>query len=308
MRNTQLLVYAPGPAQIERTAEDREVELLSLANALYCAMSSLPDELAYHGEVLTFQKSNALGSEIDSLKLDTDKYSLHLMTQLGHFMINHHRVRAQAPWLYEGDEGTARSGQIDRQAANSEWLKYMNAADEIVSVVRNSSIQHYKYVNPFLVHTLWFAAAAQCSCRVLGPPSLVKYRRLADSNLELIRLTIDHFIGFWGSTERLKDKLARMEHGLKNLMEQRSGMVSGEERAQRPAPAPTMGGELVSGAVNLASNNNTLVDSTTADSWTAILAPDNDFFDGTFAGLDSFPYGLDDLLIPYDSSFINMDI
>lgn len=308
MRNTQLLVYSPGAAQTNKSAEDREVELLSLANALYCTMSSLPEELAYHGEVLTFQKSDTSFSEIDSLQLDTDKYSLHLMTQLGHFMINHHRVRAQAPWLNEGGNGTSRSAQIDGQAGNAEWLKYMNAADEIVSVVRNSSIQHYKYVNPFLVNTLWFAAAAQCSCRVLGPPSLVKYRRLADSNLELIRLTIDHFIEFWGSTERLKDKLARMEHGLKNLMEQRNGLANGEDRPQRQAPTLRMGQVQDNAARSPASYNNVLVDSTTTDNWTAILAPDNDFFDGTFAGLDSFPYGLDDLLIPYDSSFMNMDI
>jgi hypothetical protein len=143
----------------------------------------------------------------------------------------------------------------------------MNASEEIVTVVRNSSRDHHKYVNPFLANTLWFAAAAQCACKVFGPATFNK--RLTSSNLDLLKLTIDRFILFYNGMENLKGKLARIEAGLKSLMA--SGDVHREHR-QQPARSSEVDAARGSGvlqnttdaqsaphAINTTSNTNSLL-------------------------------------------------
>ncbi|KAK4671665.1 hypothetical protein QC764_607830 [Podospora pseudoanserina] len=228
MRNTQRIVYPVGSAlqsMNENHAETNQDELNIMANTLYCTVTSFPTSLVYQGETLDFRpKASAQSSPegINPRQEHADKYSLHLMTQLCRFMIYHHKICARTPWLAhqkgsnDGRQGEGNNDPRDAQQANSEWSNYINASDEIVTVVRNSSRDHYKFVNPFLVNTLWFGAAAQCACKVFGPASFNK--RLTISNLDLLKLTIDRYISFWGGMENLKGKLARIETALQSLM------------------------------------------------------------------------------------------
>ncbi|KAK0666799.1 putative fungal-specific transcription factor [Cercophora samala] len=229
MRNTQRIVYPVGSAlqsMNENHTEANQDELNIMANTLYCTVTSFPASLVYQGETLDFRPKASAQTSPDGIinprQEHADKYSLHLMTQLCRFMIYHNKICARTPWLAH-QKGTNESGHgegnddpRDSQQANSEWSNYMNASDEIVTVVRNSSRDHYKFVNPFLVNTLWFAAAAQCACKVFGPASFNK--RLTISNLDLLKLTIDRYISFWGGMENLKGKLARIETALQSLM------------------------------------------------------------------------------------------
>lgn len=224
MRNTQRIVYPSGSAMKAvsgKPFETNQDELDIMANSLYCTVTSVPTELLYKGETLDFRLDPSGAHRFR--QEDADKYSLHLMTQLCRFMIYHHKICAHAPWLSKG-ASTDSTAQV-----NSEWSNYMNASDEIVTVVRNSSRDHYKYVNPFLANTLWFAAAAQCACRVFGPPTYNK--RLTGSRLDLLKLTIDQFISFWDGMDNLKNKLARIEARLKNLMDT---PANGTEGGQEP--------------------------------------------------------------------------
>ena len=68
---------------------------------------------------------------------------------------------------------------------------------------------------------------------MFGPESLD--RRVADSNLTLLRLTVERYITFWGSADTLKSKLARMEQGLKSLMAREIG----ESAQSKKTPAST---------------------------------------------------------------------
>ena len=219
MRNTQRIVYPAGSAIKSLSPKDAETtqsELDIMANCLYCTVASLPSSLLYQGQTLDFRpRSSSASFDINPRQEHADKYSIHLMTQLCRFMIYHHKICARAPWLSLSKPASDQTPEAIAQA-NSEWSNYMSASDDIVLVVRNSSRDHYKYVNPFLANTLWFAAAAQCACKVFGPPSFNK--RLTSSNLDLLKLTIDRFISFWNGTENLNRKLARIEVGLKNLM------------------------------------------------------------------------------------------
>ncbi|KAK4161038.1 putative fungal-specific transcription factor [Cladorrhinum sp. PSN259] len=231
MRNTQRIVYPAGPA-IQRfvdkagsnngaEAPSNHDELSIMANCLYCTLASLPAGLAYQGETLDFRLPK------ESRQEHSDKYSIHLMTQLCRFMIYHHKICARAPWLRpslnksppppsNNPHSTKEEYKDGKYQVSSEWSNYMSAADEIVTLVRNSSRDHYRYVNPFLLNTIWFSAAAQCACLVFGP--LEFNRRVASSNLDLLKITIDKFVEFWGGMEGLKAKLARIEAGLVSLV------------------------------------------------------------------------------------------
>lgn len=166
MRNTQVLVYCRSTSEAEQNVQDRQADLTCMANNLYCTISSLPARLIYNCERLAFPPLTDLLADVNDLQLHSDVYSIHLMTQLCNFMINHHQISSQAPWLsQDGDRAfepslpAANSNLSNR--TNAEWTKYMSAAEDIVTVVRNSARHHYRYVNPFLVNTLW------CKCNPL---------------------------------------------------------------------------------------------------------------------------------------------
>ncbi|KAH8904819.1 hypothetical protein BR93DRAFT_882487 [Coniochaeta sp. PMI_546] len=240
MRNTQRIVYPAGSAikaLNEKYAETNQNELDIMANCLYCTVASLPASLSYQGETLDFRPKSSPG-DANARQEHADKYAIHLMTQLCRFMIYHHKICARAPWLTSKGP-SSQEPELSAQA-NSEWFNYMSASDEIVLVVRNSSRDHYKYVNPFLSNSLWFSAAAQTACKVFGPPSFNK--RLTGSNLDLLKLTIDRFISFWNSTENLKGKLARIEVGLKNLMASADGSGAPDSLASRQEKPPAQSG------------------------------------------------------------------
>jgi len=240
MRNTQRIVYPAGSALKslnEKAAESTHNELDIMSNCLYCTVSSLPPSLSYQGETLDFRPGSSIQDAANPRQEHADKYSIHLMTQLCRFMIYHHKICARAPWLTTKGALEQNLEPGGTAQANSEWSNYMSASDEIVLVVRNSSRDHYKYVNPFLANTLWFAAAAQCACKVFGPPNFNK--RLISSKLDLLKLTIDRFISFWNGTENLMGKLVRIEVGLKNLMANADGGGNGNGTAAADASGPS---------------------------------------------------------------------
>lgn len=50
----------------------------------------------------------------------------------------------------------------------------MKASEDFINIVRNSSGEHYEYINPSMTNNMWIAAAAQMACRMFGPLSLHK--------------------------------------------------------------------------------------------------------------------------------------
>jgi hypothetical protein len=238
MRNTQLIVYPRFAMQPPdgKKAESSQAELTIMANSLACTTLSLPTELSYQGEPLDF-RDRPSSQDISARQHHSDVYAIHLMIQLLRFMIHHHKICARAPWLTKGmPDGFAV--EADATAA-SEWSNYISAADEIVGIIRNCSREHYKYVSPFLMNTVWFAGAAQCACKVYGPPSFDK--RLLSSNIELLSLTIERFIAFWDSTESLMGKLERMEAGLEGLVARNNDSRGTQTGSRERQPAHTDG-------------------------------------------------------------------
>lgn len=229
MHDAQQLVY--NPETTKRSMSKQQAEHLTvIANCLYCSTTSLPPGLGYLGETLNFRTKSA-PNEASIRQFHADIFSIHIMTQLTHFMIYHQRVCAQAPWAANkssnNGSGSAsiqgspashgsESERAKQAADQSAWTNYMRAAEAIVTLVRNSSRDSFKYLNPFIANALWFAAAAQIACLVFGPAHYSK--SLAASNYELLALSIDQCIDFWDSAEILKPRLGKIEAALRNMM------------------------------------------------------------------------------------------
>lgn len=209
MHDAQLLVYNPCPVS-DKALQLKKDSLTVIANGLYCVTTSMPTEFLYEGQALDFN-TKASPRDINCRQFHCDIYSIHLMTQLARFMIDHHNVCAQV-----ATAAKSQANEAPKPSDLSTWSNYMKAAENIVTIVRNSAHGHVKYVNPCLTNTLWFAAAAQIACKVVGPPSRAK--TLATSNYDLLALTIERYISFWCSTDILKPRLERIESALINLM------------------------------------------------------------------------------------------
>lgn len=189
-----------------------------LSNSLTCALIAMPSELVYHDEYLAFRATANPFAPASQFN-ESSKYSIHIMVQLTRFMLHTQNVfrttSVNASTLWEHHRGSPqdRLDQKGPSAGDREaWEHYVDAADKIVKVVRNSSQEHVRYVNPFLANTIWLAAAAQVVARLFGPPSID--RRLAASNFDVLRGTLNLYVSFWGICGELKTKLDNLEYKL----------------------------------------------------------------------------------------------
>jgi hypothetical protein len=251
MRDAQLISGYPGSSTINghrsgtttpRHTSIQRVETMTrnardmLANSLWCTLTAMPTELSYHDEYLAFRETNDPFAPT-SRQRECAKYSIHIMVQVTRFALHNQAVikstALDTPLQRQDESGLPRTtvpdppdrsglSSSDRQA----WEHYVDAGDRIVSVVRNSAQIHVRYVNPFLANTIWFTAAAQVVCRLFGPPSVD--RRLAASNFDVLRWTLNLYVSFWGVCSALKQKLDDLEFRLDQL--------------RRPSEAESIGG------------------------------------------------------------------
>jgi hypothetical protein len=217
-----------------------------LTNSLWCTLTAMPAELGYHDEYLAFRATNDPFAPT-SRQRECAKYSIHIMVQLTRFMLHNQTVfrstTLDTPPLRQDESGPRRTtvqgtpdrsglGSSDRQA----WEHYLDAGDRIVSVVRNSAQVHVRYVNPFLANSIWFAAAAQVVSRLFGPPSVD--RRLAASNFDVLRWTLNLYVSFWGVCSTLKQKLDGLESRLDQVRKASEAEIMGTGQAARGGFVP----------------------------------------------------------------------
>jgi hypothetical protein len=195
-------------------------EILDIhANALYCLSSAIPSTVSYQQEFLTFSKSHTKSS----IQVDSAKHAIHIMSQLCRFIIYHYRVfNSTSRHLSATNPSSSPSStpaQLDPkdQAA---WNQYLAAANEIITLIRNSSPSHVQYVNPFLSSTIWLAAASQVAARSFG--GLLIDKRVAKSNLDLLQMNLSGYVNFWGVSSTL-------QHNFENLESQLEGFRNEKE-------------------------------------------------------------------------------
>lgn len=210
---------------VSELSKDSQMELDILENALRCVSIALPPRLSYHEQSLTF-KEKGLMSMQSSRQEESDIYSIHLMIQLTRFMIYHYPVSS----FQFSEAEVARSAQFvenpsarpsnNRSSTSSNpnqgvWNRFLDAANEIIAIIRTSSKEHVHYVNPLLANTVYLAAAAQVVYRIINP-SAVNCRKV-DSNIDLLRLTFNSYVSFWNVASTLQDKLNTLETRLETI-------------------------------------------------------------------------------------------
>jgi hypothetical protein len=217
-------------------------KLNTLANCVSCFTLALPDGLMYE------RFSPVENIDWGSRRRMSEKHVIHLMFQLTKLYIYHHEC-------FNKDTHSRSSEEMARQNLASPslsfcsserssttlqhtkaWRDYVEMSDEMSQVIRNSHIDHIRYGHPLLVNTYWMVAAIQLLRQRFATSE--EERQLAQSNFDLIKLTLIRHQKFWNSSPtplanlmvlslRL-DPLTSRSHGSYSSSEQRMERQSNE--------------------------------------------------------------------------------
>ncbi|VUC26551.1 unnamed protein product [Clonostachys rosea] len=215
--------YFENSVRKKYSSEDTKQQ--AILDSLRCTISVLPEHLAYRGECLDFA-ANAPAVPLtdltcittkDARRLHAAKYGIYLMTQQARFMIYHHDSfdEVMAGTIFP----TARTNRTSNWTADIHTdspkckglRKCLEAADNILDIVKNSAHCHVQWVNPFFASTVWLAASMQILSKVFEPDSDMN---LIETKCEILRLTCEKYLEFWGTPIELLDNLNALEERL----------------------------------------------------------------------------------------------
>ncbi|KAK5205890.1 hypothetical protein LTR47_009445 [Exophiala xenobiotica] len=174
----------------------------TILNCLHCTVMALPSRHCYYGQSLNFGERDGTHHGPQVLA-DSSVYEIYLMVQLTRMMVlKYHVFRTGLKWqtmrdlIHNDDIVTAAPPEVGAQ----HLTQYFEAADCVVKIVRCSSGDHYKHVNPFLASTAWLAGAVQLFHRSLLPDDSSD-RDLTDSNFEVVSLTYQRCVDYWNMSK-----------------------------------------------------------------------------------------------------------
>ncbi|CAG9951154.1 unnamed protein product [Clonostachys rosea f. rosea IK726] len=199
--------------QARRSVTESTDDLSILNNSLYCFLMALPDHLRHRGGFLAFCDDPTRGR---SRQLDSDIYSIHIMTQLARFMISRENlyweVEKESPSPHQEDP------QLDHLPDTTEgerrWKCYLDTADGIMDIVSSSSPDHFQHINPFLGSTIWLGAAILLVHFRLAPSKPLVNCRLIESKFDLLQAVLVKLSSWWGMSTILTDRLSLLQSGL----------------------------------------------------------------------------------------------
>ncbi|KAK5943681.1 hypothetical protein PMZ80_004689 [Knufia obscura] len=288
-----------------------------LDNCLRCAHMSLPPELNWEARYLAFD--GPMYSEGSSTQaLDSARYCIHVMCQMARLMLctpevyrttstiaNSSTEQKRRPAAEDTDTLTTQHHENGMDNGRRFWDRYLDAANLIAEVIRNSSPQHYQFVNPLIANSIWYAAASLVVAKLFGPPGFDS--RLGQSNFDLLVTTLNKYELFWQIPSVLKYKLRNLEVSL-NHLKQKSAPTP-----QRQGSIPILGSGVSSNETSATTGSTSQYDqqnshNTAEDLYTGLGGEDwlqQDLFD--FSNIPTFGFGQADLLqpMPVDASFEN---
>lgn len=216
---------ANNPCQVDPDS-DPAADLAILDNCIMCFDLALPTHLQYRQEFL-FPKA-APRDRYASRTSDCKKQLIYAMTQLARLMVLHKECFGDnirvCSMQFADETSFPTTSTTSRTATNTNqttanvkaaWSRYLEAADSIVSVIRNTSLDHIRYGHPLLANTVWMVAAIQVVQKTFARTKAET--RLAQSNLDLLSLTIFHHITFWGSSSIFLDNLKKLETAMDSI-------------------------------------------------------------------------------------------
>ncbi|PON28861.1 hypothetical protein TGAM01_v201969 [Trichoderma gamsii] len=235
MRDAHLLSYCRG--RYGTSGIIRE-ELKTLEESLSSFRKALPNQLSYCNEYLGFHSKISPETQ-PTLTNDCATYSLYMMTQLTKFMIYHYqmfwegRTAGSTSTVGLTEDSTDQQHPPPTYNVNIEaWSRYLESADNILRMIRNSSPYHVRYVNPLFASTIWLAAVAQIVSKVFNPePSNAQ---TSQSKLEVLQHNFDSYVSFWGTSKALQHKLNTLESRLQCIRRRQSNSYSHSTDSRNP--------------------------------------------------------------------------
>lgn len=284
---------------------------LYLEDCLRSAFASLPPGLSCDDKFLAF-KSPTPNQYTSSRTLDCFRYCIHVMRQLSRLTIFIGEISKKSlAGKNDEVETTDLPGDMDAGSIHQTWNRYVDAANSTAQVIRNSSPHSYRFVNPLIANSIWYAAASLVVAKLFGPSEFDA--RLAQSNFELLVTTLNKFEAFWQTPGVLKSKLKHLEETLQHVKRKPPAKSPSTELLPTDMPAtPANGYEQPKPRSEQASwtQVDTNTPALTADSSEDILA-NLEQIDWTTPGLfdfstmPTFGFGQADLLqtMPFDMNY-----
>ncbi|GAD99203.1 fungal specific transcription factor, putative [Paecilomyces variotii No. 5] len=212
------------PLGTQRPSDSADIgpQLVVLENCVSCFSMALPKKLQYR---LDLSSSNeATSRDLRTRKRNSDRQSIHVMTQLAKLMILHNGCfRDDGSGASSQTEDTDHASSSSMRGArrpldvpathpNALSRRYLHAAEQVVSTVRNSAPNHITDGHPLLANTVWMVAAIQI---VRATFAETKSERLvAQSNLDLLRLNLIQHRDFWNTSSVLVQNLDNLEDAM----------------------------------------------------------------------------------------------
>lgn len=204
--------------------------LSTLVSTLHLTVAALPETLVYKGEELTFGDQDTLQpTRIErsqsGRRRDSFKYGIFLMTQLARFMTFQQYAfnEVASGFVFTETPRTPSFGWTTAESPNGSLAKCeglrncLQAADDIVAILKNSSESHIKWVNPFLASTVCLATSVQVLRKVYALPGFQEND--GDCGYSFLRLICRRFIKFWRTPLALQENLELLQD---RLMKKRS--------------------------------------------------------------------------------------
>ncbi|CAK7219522.1 hypothetical protein SEUCBS140593_003919 [Sporothrix eucalyptigena] len=218
----------PGSCPVEEARQKLEI----LANCVQCFVLALPSHLQYRNQFLGFGAEGCGETTTDATtslrQLHCGIYNIFVMTQLTRLMIHRYELfgshaqhfRQSLSSSTTTPKSLGRSSPLDNPA----FLPYIEAADNILTIVNRSCEEHIQHINPFLLSTIWLAAAVQLVRRHVAVPKrgtggassgpLQHQQTLIKSRFEVLYLTYKRCAAFWNVRTAMEQNLEALESQL----------------------------------------------------------------------------------------------
>lgn len=215
-------------------------KLAVLDNCVSCFNMALPQQLRYRSELLFSSSSNHDRCHVR--RRDSEKQTIHAMIHLAKIMIlhkdcfrNNHRDHERQDDLafYASKESSTWLNEISSRS-NLVWPRYLDAAENVVRIGRNSSMDHIRYGDPLLVNTFWIVAAIQLVQSIFAKTKSEKL--MAQSNFDLLRLTLIQYEQYWNTSSVLVPNLEKLQSTLSSI---RAHITSRSSLINQPSATST---------------------------------------------------------------------
>lgn len=225
------------PESTTAVSDDANKKLETLANSLQCFTLVIPEKLRYRNQYLNFE-ARTPGHLFSTRQDHCSIYNIYAMVQLAKLMIHRYDVfRSLSPGIKPEQEPANPELQNPNPTGshsmsdtdNVALAQYFEAADNILTIVKRSSEDHIRYINPFLSSTIWLASAVQIFRQEFEHGET--RRTFIKSKFEVLYMTYKQCVTWWNIHTALQQNLESLETQLESFRKFHDSAKSHQPRA-----------------------------------------------------------------------------